>query len=202
MSWGATQLGRSRTGTSTRAPESPEPQQSHPRASSTGPMPCPLAAGSGLGGHAGRMPGSHVSGIAMATLGLENSSYGQRAQPRNHKCLGTCLSVCLEELGLRRLWMVERTQVVHLGKAGALGPLSMVSWTPQHQPEWGGQWGSGQQDPPAPTPATRKSPEKHAPFPWWAGLWPVLIEGAFSLQEEFIPIPTLHYFQARPGVCL
>ena len=161
---GVTQLGRSRTGTSTRAPESPEPQQSHPWASSPVPMPCPLAAGAGLGGHTGPMPGSQVSGIAMATLSLENSSYGQRAQPRNHKCSVTCLSVCPEELGPRRLGMVERNQAVRVSKAGALGPPSRVSWTPQHQPVGRGQWGS-EQIPPAPTPATRKPLEEQTPFP-------------------------------------
>ena len=111
------------------------------------------------------MPGSQVSGIAMATLVMENSSYGQRAQPRNHKCLVTCLSVCPEELGPRRLGMVERNQAVRLSKAGALGPPSRVSWTPWHQPEGRGQWGSRQQDPSAPTPATNNPLEEQTPFP-------------------------------------
>lgn len=48
MSWGASQLGRSRTGTSTRAPESPEPQQSHPRPPPLGPCPAHWQLGQAL----------------------------------------------------------------------------------------------------------------------------------------------------------
>ena len=129
------------------------------------------------------MPGSQVSGIAMATLGLENSSYGQRAQPRNHKCSVTCLSVCPEELGPRRLGMVERNQAVRVSKAGALGPPSRVSWTPQHQPVGRGQWGS-EQIPPAPTPATRKPLEEQTPFPVVGRALPVHIEGALSPSRK------------------
>lgn len=48
--------------------------------------------------------GSQVPGIAMATLGLENSFCGQGSQPRSHVCFCgpvkvTRLSWCLEEPG-------------------------------------------------------------------------------------------------------
>lgn len=84
---------------------------------------------------------------------------------------------------------------MRLSKAGTLGPLNRVSWTPRHQPEGESQWGSGQQDLPGPT-QPPGSHRRDTHFPVVGGLWPMHIEEV-SLHEEFTPIPTLHYFQAQ-----
>ena len=88
----------------------------------------------------------------------------------------THLSVGLEEPG--RLRRVERNRAMRLNKAGSLGAPSGVSW---ESPRGEASWGSAQQEPPTPTPATRKPREARIPFPWWTGSLPARTEGSFLL---------------------